>query len=350
MSRTTRTRILIIAASAVFTVAIHYGWLTDKLFGHVHWVHAVHTRFCYVPIIIAAAWFGLRGGLYTATLISLLVFPLIARLDVDSNQFASEIADVVFYYGMGVLIGVLVDRQSAAQRSKEAAQRQVEQSQKLSVVGQMAAGVAHEIKNPLASIKGAADILADENTSPEERAEFKDILVNEVRRMDTTVGEFLEFARPREARLRRTNLCDIVRQSVRRIESQAHQDGISVVYDGAQELYVNGDVEKLTQLVLNFLLNALQASSPGSKVTVTVRERDTRVELSVTDEGEGIKKEDMERIFEPFYTTKHSGTGLGLAVVRAIIESHDGELSVESEYGKGTAMTVSLPVWDERNA
>lgn len=341
---TVKTRIAVIAAVTAVTLGIHYGWLIEPIFGHVHWLHAIHGRFCYIPIMIAAAWFGLRGGLITATAISLAVMPLVISAVSQSHDFASEIAEIVFYYAIAVLIGLLVDREYRQRRQKEAAQQQVERSQKLSLVGQVAAGVAHEIKNPLASIKGAADILTDENTSPEEKLEFSGILRSEVRRIDTTVGEFLDFARPREAKLERMDLGDTVRQTVRQVEPQAQRDNITLELDVAEGILVRGDAQKLHQLTLNLLLNALQAMRDGGKVKVAVGSHGGSGEIVIKDSGAGITADELERIFEPFFTTRASGTGLGLAVVRTIVDAHRGGIEVHSVEGQGTTVHVTIPM------
>jgi len=340
----TQTRIAVIAAVTAVTLGIHYGWLIEPIFGHVHWLHAIHGRFCYIPIMIAAAWFGLRGGLITATAISIAVMPLVVNAVTVTHDFAAEIAEVVFYYAIAVLIGLLVDREYRQRRQKEAAQQQVERSQKLSLVGQVAAGVAHEIKNPLASIKGAADILTDDNASVAEKEEFKEILRSEVRRIDTTVDEFLEFARPREAKLESMDLGESVRQTVRQVEAQAGRDNITFELDIAEAIIVRGDTQKLHQLTLNLLLNSMQALPDGGEVGVVVGTHGGNAALVIKDTGAAIDAADLERIFEPFFTTRASGTGLGLAVVRTIVDAHRGDIEVNSVKGQGTTVHVIIPM------
>jgi len=344
MNPVSRTRVTVIAIVTALTLGIHYGWLVEPIFGHVHWLHAIHGRFCYIPIMIAAAWFGLRGGIITATAISILVWPLVMRAASNSGNLATEVAEIVFYYAIAALIGVLVDRENVALRLRNQAQRQVERSQKLSLVGQVAAGVAHEIKNPLASIKGAADILTDNDTSPEAREEFKGILHREVRRIDSTVSEFLEFARPREARLERMNLSEVVHQTIRQVQVQAQQMGVSISSDIQGDVFLDADSEKIHQMTLNLLLNAVQACASGSDVSVHIGMDAHAANVTVRDQGQGIEEADREHIFEPFYTTRPSGTGLGLAVVRAIVEAHSGDITVSSSPGSGTTVSVTLPI------
>lgn len=339
-----RSRIIAILAATVVTLAIHYGSPVEAAFGHVHWLHAVHGRFCYIPIIMAAAWFGVRGGVLTAAGISVLILPYVLRSGLEQHNLAIEIAEIVFYFGIAILIGVLVDRERRAQRKGEAALRQVERSQKLSLAGQIAAGVAHEVKNPLASIKGAADILTADDTSAEERAEFREILQTEVRRIDATIAEFLEFARPKEARLEPLDLSDVLRSATRQVRALAARQDITLVDDVQGKARICGDAEKLHQLTINIALNAVQASPRGGDVRISLASENGRCLLSVADRGVGMDEEELSRIFEPFYTTRPSGTGLGLAVVKAIVESHQGEIAVHSHKGAGTTVEVRFPL------
>ncbi len=344
ISRSVIIKIMIISGLAAITLGIHYGWLIEPIFGHVHWIHVIHGRFCYIPIVIAAAWFGLRGGLLAAAGISLLLIPYLIHSTGGAGDITPELAEIVFYFALAVLIGGLVDREFNARRRQQVAELQVEQSQKLSLVGQIAAGVAHEVKNPLATIKGTADILTDDKTSQSEREEFKQIMRNEIKRIDATVTEFLEFARPREITLEHINLTEVVETSLRQIEAHARQQDISIHQQLENDIWINGDLEKLHQMLLNLLLNAIQASSEGDAIEVLLSKSGDLARITVADPGSGIKDSDMEHIFEPFYTTKAAGTGLGLAVAKAIIDAHGGHIHFEHRPVRGTIAAVDLPV------
>lgn len=341
-----RYKFVILSGITAITLAIHYGWVVEPIFGHVHWFHVLHGRFCYIPIVVAASWFGLRGGLYAATVISILVMPLIFAGGQDLTDQVAELAEVLFYYFLAILIGALVDREFLARRRQQQAEIQVERSQKLSLVGQMAASVAHEVKNPLASIQGAADILTDDSTSDAARTEFKNILQKEIRRIDATVTEFLEFARPRETKLELVELSEVVNSCVRQVSTQAHRSGVNIENRVEDELHVNGDREKLHQMTLNLVLNAIQASHEGGVVRVVLSRADSSVvRLRIIDVGTGMDRESLKRAFEPFYTTKAKGAGLGLAIVKSIVDNHGGQIELTGDVGRGTIATVDLPAW-----
>lgn len=338
-----RYKIATIAAITLLTTAIHYGFVLEPIFGDAHWIHAVHSRFCYIPIVIAAAWFGLRGGLWTATAITITVLPYVFGSQSSEHNFAGELVEIVFYFALALLIGALVDREWRARRRQQETQLQLERSQKLSLVGQVAAGVAHELKNPLASIKGAVEIISDDNTTDNERGEFKEILFREIKRMDGTVTEFLEFARPKPTRMEKIDLSQLVQSSLRQLEAQAAKESIRISEEVESGALIEGDREKLHQLILNIVLNAIQASSAGGTIEVGLRSRVQEVELRFHDNGQGISAGDLERVFEPFYTTRASGSGLGLAIVKSIIDAHGGTIEIQSAVDEGTTVTVKLP-------
>jgi signal transduction histidine kinase len=338
-----RSRLIILLAVTLLTVGIHYGWLL-KPFGNAHWLHAIHGRLCYVPIVMAAAWFGLRGGLLQATAISLLVLPYVLGSTQGDHNLAAEWVEIFFYFAIAVLVGLLVEREYVARRREQEAQLQLERSQKLSLAGQIAASVAHEIKNPLASIKGAADILTDPDSRPADRAEFGALLQTEIRRINGTVQEFLEFARPREARLEAMNLSEAVRVPLRQLESEARERDVRFESQIEPDLYILGDAEKIHQLSLNLLLNAIQASPAGRVIHLSLSGLSRgSVQLEVGDEGAGVAPEHLDRLFEPFFTTRTSGTGLGLPIAKGIVERHGGTIAVRSRAGHGTRVTVELP-------
>lgn len=338
-----RIRISIITGSILLTLGVHYGWLLEPIFGQSHWIHAIHGRLCYIPIVVASAWFGLRGGLITAAAITAMVLPFIFDSDLGEHSFASEIVELIFYFAIAFLSGGLVDRQLQAHRKNEEIHIQLERSQRLSLIGQMAAGVAHEIKNPLASIKGAMEILADPETGEANRSEFTQIAVNEIKRIDRTVTNFLQFGRPQMTKLEKQNIPPLVSSVVRQLTPQATKQGVTIKLEAPSSLEVMVDHQQFHQVCLNLLLNALEASPENSNIIVTLSEISKHLCLVITDSGPGISPEDKHRLFEPFFTTKSTGTGLGLAIVKAIVDSHNGTIEISSEPAGGTTVRVCLP-------
>ncbi|NOY89365.1 MAG: DUF4118 domain-containing protein [FCB group bacterium] len=345
-----KTKILILGFIIAITLATHYGWILDPIFGHTDLVRAIHGRLCYIPIALAASWFGLRGGVITASIISILVLPFIFVFNAHANNISSELMEIVFYYAIAILIGVVIDKELSLRKKQEETQLQLERAHKLSMIGQMAAGVAHEIKNPLASIKGAVEIISDPSTPLTEKKEFQEIVHDEIKRVDGTIKEFLEFARPKELYMEKLNLSSSLKTSIKQLENQAGNKNISFTRDIEKDVIIFGDKEKIHQVLLNLLLNALQASDNDSQIIVTLKkDEDNKSHIKIIDHGKGIEKSQLQKIFEPFYTSKPSGTGLGLAIVKSILEKHQGQINVVSEENKGTEIDVTLPLYEGKN-
>lgn len=223
-------------------------------------------------------------------------------------------------------------------------EEQLRRHERLASLGRLAAGIAHEVRNPLSSIKGFAAILANRCSSDEHSRKISDVLVGEVERLNRVVTELLEYARPSELHLRRVSAKEFIEASLRLIEKDAvHQDvGIETIIQPG-DLSIKCDPDRFSQVLLNLYLNALQAMPHGGLLKVLVKEEGEELIVNVQDTGQGILPEHLSSIFDPYFTTKANGVGLGLANVHKIVEAHGGKIRVESKPGKGTAMIVSLP-------
>lgn len=228
---------------------------------------------------------------------------------------------------------------------------EVERSQRLAAVGSLAAGVAHEIRNPLSSLKGFATYFRQRYGGVPDDVKIADIMIQEVDRLNRVISELLEFSRPMELKRTKKDLADIVRHTLGTIEGQLRDKGICVKADmspGLPEAAI--DPDRMTQVFLNLFLNAMAAMDREGILSVGVARQDGRtLRVSVSDTGTGIRKEDLGRVFDPYFTTKSSGTGLGLAIVHRIVEAHGGEIRLESESGKGTTFTILLPIEQSRS-
>jgi signal transduction histidine kinase len=217
---------------------------------------------------------------------------------------------------------------------------------RLAAIGEMAAGLAHEIRNPLGAIKGAAEYLEPAKQAGED-AEFVKVIIEETNRLNSVVSQFLDYARPFRATLLATDLNEVVRRTAKLIEARQAADPAAIELDLEPDLpEAEVDAEQIKQVILNLVLNGVEASAGrGHPVRISTRylaERD-RIEIAVRDRGTGIPREALDHIFIPFFTTKPHGTGLGLAVCQRIVTNHGGEIRVVSEVGEGTEFTVRLP-------
>ncbi|HVO66163.1 MAG TPA: ATP-binding protein [Syntrophales bacterium] len=234
--------------------------------------------------------------------------------------------------------------------------KEMERSRRLASLGGLAAGIAHEIRNPLSSIKGFATFFKERYRDNPEDQKTAEIMVQEVDRLNRVIGQLLEFARPMEMNRQWTSVNDVISHTLKMIEGEAREKKINIRTDFSPEVRdVLIDADKIKQVLLNLYLNSIGAMESGGTLSVALvplwRGRgggssrgDRMIRIDVSDTGRGIDKKDLARIFDPYFTTKPSGTGLGLAIVYKIIEAHGGEIRVKSEPGKGTAVSVFLPV------
>jgi len=348
LSRMSHWRILVVVLMTTATVSFHYGILIPDAHGGL--LHAIHGRLCYIPIILSAVWFGVRGGLITAVAITAATLPY-ARLHgiTDRHALVGEYTEMVFYVAIGLMTGVLIERQWRERRRAESLQRELARQERLSSLGQMAAGLAHEIKNPLGSIQGAAEILGDGAPAGSRENELLDVLRKESRRLSGVLDHFLGFARRRPPALAPTDLAVVAERAATQMEVDAASRHVAIERSFADGLpTVRADAEQLHQVFLNLLLNAIAASPDGDRVLVTAAraQRDGRpaVAVRIRDWGGGIPEDVLPRVFDPFFTTRENGTGLGLSISHAIVGDHDGWIDIDSRPGKGTDVTVVLPV------
>ncbi|WHZ01327.1 PAS domain S-box protein [Neobacillus sp. YX16] len=214
---------------------------------------------------------------------------------------------------------------------------------KLAAVGQLAAGVAHEIRNPLTSMKGYAEFLTLDEQDPE-RLEFMNIILDEIERVNTIVEDFMVLAKPKMVELEEKNVVPVIKNVVSLLEFEARKKHVKLTFDCPHEIIqIECDENRLKQVFLNFIKNGIEAMPNGGELHVKTMIHDNNVQISIQDTGVGIPKEKLKQLGEPFYTTKKNGNGLGLMVSFKIIENHNGKVFVESEPNKGTTFNILLP-------
>jgi signal transduction histidine kinase len=325
----------------------------------------------FLPVISAATGFGVRGTIATtaaacSVYLSFLITLPLYNLELDENG-AFEIAIRVTFLSVVAFLTHRVAEQkreearklqataeqlAAANTSLQEAQAEVRRSERLAALGQLTAGLAHELRNPLGTMKSSAELLArnvpDQNPLAKEMAQF---ISEEVDRINSLITRFLEFARPQHLRLDKGDISALLDRVISRFERErsASTPAVSIFKNYSPDIPPVGfDAELLERVFYNLITNAAQASSPGSAVTIKTKPVETEagagVEISVIDRGSGIEAKDLENIFNPFFTTKGDGVGLGLAIVSKIIDEHLGQITVESTRGEGSVFRVYLPV------
>ena len=345
MTRSDRTHILVIAVVSALTVSVHYGWLFPP---HSGLFHAIHGRLCYIPIILGSIWFGVWGGLATALLIIAATLPY--SLGSHHGNLASELTEIVFYVAIAVTTGALIELQRRERKRSEKLAHELARQQHLSSIGQMAAGLAHEIKNPLGSIIGSAEVLADDVPQDSPKHELAQVLTKETSRLNRVVDDFLRFARPRELERRAVRVNELAGEVATQIEVDSRAKGITVTRHLDADVPIGQfDDEQLRQVFLNIAINAVNAMPDGGELIISTRRHSVGdgagIAIVFEDSGAGIDEAELDKIFDPFYSTSHGGTGLGLSISHTIVKNHGGTIEVTHRDGdRGTRVSVILPV------
>ncbi len=317
--------------------------------------HNFYRRAYYVPIVLAAFGFGWKGGLVASIVASVAYIPhAFFMAHRDPAPTVDKVLEIVLYIGIGLLAGWLVDRQKRAQRQLRASlerrdelETQLVRAAKLSALGNLTAGLAHEIRNPLASIQGSAEALASEFGPEHRKHRMGELLLGEIQRLNRVVSDFLNFARPTELEVQDVDLTRVAEEVVELTSHASKEAGARVVVE-LGHTRVKADRDQLAQVLLNLVLNAYDAVSEVDQPEVCILSEprslggDNYVCVGVIDNGPGIADDRVEEVFEPYFTERDGGTGLGLSISSTIMERHGGFLDYERR-GDETIMWMCFP-------
>jgi signal transduction histidine kinase len=344
-------------APALLITVLHYLTGAEQ-----HWFHDILRRLYYLPIIFASFACGLRGGLLVATLVAAVYSPhAFTHLGpMDPASPLEKTLELLLYLIVGGVTGQLVDRERARQRELGealAAQRrtaaELVRAGRLAALGEMVAGIAHEIRNPLHALRGTAEVVdaAVSRDAPQRR--LWELHRQEIDRLESVALRFLSFARPSPPERRSVDLACVVERVRTLVAAQARRDGVSLNaitepgYGPPQT--VHADEQQLIQVLLNISLNGLQAvGEAGGNLSFHLghehRDGQRLGAVRIENTGPPIPEADLERIFDPFFTSKEAGSGLGLSIAARIVEQHGGRLEVENlPEGRGVRFSVLLP-------
>ncbi len=271
-------------------------------------------------------------------------------LMIFANQAALALENALMYEELKAFSSQLEERVKKAATELQQTQEQLIRSEKLATLGQLSAGIAHEIRNPLTSIKILIHSLVDEEATPASKEKDLAIIESEIERVNKIIRQFLDFARPRPPALQKLDLHKLLEETFHLVAYELEGQGITLEKKYMENSpYVAVDAEQMKQVFLNIILNAIQAMPRGGKLTVSTfwesfATLTKELVVSFRDSGEGIPSAIREKIFEPFFSTKEEGLGLGLPIVQRIIEEHKGKIKVESYPQKGTTFFIYLPI------
>jgi two-component system, NtrC family, sensor histidine kinase HydH len=354
-------RLFVLTGLLALITLVHYlvggarAGMLHSLLGHLY----------IVPIIMGAYWYGMKGGVFVSISSTVLFSPHLFLHWSDPFFNVYNFVEIFLFLLLGGVTGVLSQMERNQRMRYEQAlvrldeshrklkeqtdilfqtEEQLRRADRLSALGELSASMAHEIRNPLGSIKGAVEILKDDYGEDEAKYEFIKILLKETDRLNRIVQEFLGFARPKQPELQQADMNEAIESVLALTSQEARKSGVKVEKRldpaiGSRSL----DAGLLKQAFLNLVLNAIQAMPKGGVLSVESRIKDSFIEVTISDTGTGIPDENRKKLFSPFFTTKKNGTGLGLAITYRIIENHRGSIDVVSGPGKGTTFTVRIP-------
>jgi signal transduction histidine kinase len=322
-----------------------------------HDFHDYLFKVTILPLILAGLWFHAGGALAASccmTTFSLVHYFLQLQ---QHHSLTTVVRDVVLYNIVAFTTGLLAQRRDQALARAEAQAHELEQnarallsaeeamrrSERLRALGELAAGMAHEIRNPLGGIRGAAEVLVKPETTPAARAEFGKLLDDEVARLDRVVANFLDFARPPAAEIARVRPAEVVDAVFLLIAGTARANGVSTENAVARDVEVRADADLLRQILLNLCLNAVQAQTSGGVVRVAATRDGDRVLLDIGDRGPGVAADLRERLFDPYVTGRDGGSGLGLPIAARLAETMSGRVELARTGADGSVFRVTVP-------
>lgn len=335
--------------------------------GHMIFYHDTYRRLSYFPIAVGAVFFGLWGGISLAVVSCLAFVPhLFLFWARGPEAYYSELSEIVFYLAAGIVIGLISSRENRLREKYKTlseklaisyerlhdqasrlleAEKQLGESQKLSMLGHVSASLAHELKNPLASIKGAAEILADELPQGHPKHEFIDIMRSEISRLNHSVEDVLSYCRGRRQanQSKQESIAKIIHHVICLLETRFEEKSIALTVQADPGDDFSTDEAAMIQVLMNILLNAVDAVGTKGRIMVEVERNEATRVIKISDDGPGIDADKAEDVFQSFVTFKEGGTGLGLSISKRIIESLGGTVEIRTSPLGGALFLIVLP-------
>ena len=323
------TLLILLVAGITF---LHYS--TDQ--GR-YYFHVFYRELSFLPIVLAAFWFGLRGALLVSATISACYLPFIFQhwQGLSPNDLDSVLS-LLLYNGLAVLTGVLKDREAAAREK-------LLQAENLAVMGRSLAAAAHDMKTPLMLIGGFAKRILKKMGDKDPARLKLALIIKETEKMESMTGDMLNFSKPLTLNRIRGSFDTTVQDSLTKVKEAARMHNVAIEYmSNPDSVDISFDSLRLEQVIVNLVRNAIEASPEGGTVSVTLSRSPEGMVLDVADNGCGISFVERQKVFDPFFTTKKEGTGLGLPIVKKIVEAHDWSLQILENDCRSTIFRIYL--------
>jgi two-component system sensor histidine kinase HydH len=305
-----------------------------------HHYHSVYREFYFIPLILGAFWFGLRGALLASCSITLFYLAFIGIFWQGlSAEKINTFIEIIFLNGMALVLGILREREHRERR-------RTQKMESLALIGKTVSGIAHDMKIPLVAIAGFSRRILKKMGADDPHREKLTIIYQEAQRLESMVKDMLDYARPLNLRLSREDVNQVIQESMTIVKGMAKEKQVTIEGRLSSDIpSLNLDPMRIKRVLINLLTNAVQASPPGESVFISSVSEDGRTVIDITDHGPGISAEQKENLFTPFFTTKKEGIGLGLVMVKNIVFAHGGEVQFIDNPPPETGVTfrVVLP-------
>lgn len=349
-----RDLLVIVLALAVITAGhIVHGFYRAEY-------QAFYRLLYFIPVLMAAFRFGLKGGIAAPLVASVLYLPdtalFVGRIPADQLP---EVLDILLFNVVGWIVGVMVQSQERKNRRYQALVRelavrasekrqleeQIHRAEHLAGLGRLVAGIAHEIRNPLGIANATVQVMKKEYRDDPNLGEYASVILEELERLNTAIERFLNFARPASDERRPLKAAELI-EDVRSLMSRyLKEHAVTMFVDAPDDLPpIVADGGAIRGALVNLIFNSVDAMPSGGRLMLSAGLGQNHLKITVSDTGAGIRPEDRPKIFDPFFTTKETGFGLGLSVVHRIIDAHGGYIEVDSQPGKGTSVSLNLPL------
>lgn len=324
---------IVLIASAVFLITLfHYQTAPEAGMRHV-----IFRELYILPIILGAFWFGMRGGLATALLISIFYGPFVLiGPDRLTPHDLGNIMEIFLFNLIGGALGWLRDREVLQQA-------RLREAENLAAMGRATAMIAHDLKTPLITIAGLARRLTGKIPPASSEGEKVMVIRQQAERLEKLVMDMLFFAKPMELRLESADLCHLLIEAKKAIQETMKNNEVNIDLPSEAPCTCHLDHEKMMLVIVNLFSNAIEASVADENISVSLQDDSEKISIEISDRGTGIPENIKENIFEPFVTGKPKGTGLGLPICRKIVEAHSGHLEYSNNAEGGTTFRILLP-------
>jgi two-component system sensor histidine kinase HydH len=334
MKKAKRFKIIFLAVFIAAVAVFQYLTEIDK-----HTYHMLYQGLFFLPVMLAGFWFGLRSALITSLSITAILIPFtFIHWKGLSLGDINNVVELILYNLAAVILGNLKNRDQREQkRSQEA--------EKLAAVGKAVSALVHDLRTPLIAIGGLSRSMLKSLGENDPLEKKLHLVAEEAQRLEKMVTDMLDFSKPLELNLVREDVMDALHQSIEIVTEAARKKTVALEIKSSGKLSaLTCDCQRMKQVFINLLMNAIEASPEGETVTVHTYRKRRRFIVDVTDRGSGVPPDRRDEIFSPFFTTKKGGTGLGLPIVKKIIDAHCGRIEVLDNSDRGLTFRMSIPV------